>query len=369
MLSFTACNSETQEMADPKSIDDLKIEVKDSRIQAALSGTFQIDAEVTGNDISKVSSYKVFSPAMSTDTIAGIFMPDGGYEIKDLEDGSVEYTKGKEKLVVQTKEKSDSPQITYCLNTDKEYRGIVGMYNGSKGSTGDTANTEAGRLIKEKLDQLNIEYCDLSLYQMNYALMNEEYANSVKDERSSPELLEYTNSVPLDEHFKFMPGDDCYVINGNLMLKGLPVYDPIVSSQLVWNIYAAVSSRGIEYLKINPFYSAGNANHEIPVLPVEKAVMAFCQAYNNNDEAKEKLDISVYKICLSYQMDNVGVTNDQRGNIDPIWSICYTIRPLGGKDTDINYKVCKIDASDGSFTGCSEDDLFSYVDIDNLQED
>lgn len=369
MLSFTACDSGTQEMVAPKSIDDLKIEVKDSRIRAGLSETFQIDAEVTGDDISKISSYKVFSPKMSTDKIAGIFMPDGGYEIKDLEDGSVEYTKGKEKLVVQTKEKSDSPQITYCLNTDKEYRGIVGMYNGSKGSTGDTANTEAGRLIKEKLDQLNIEYCDLSLYQMNYALMNEEYANSVKYERSSPALFEYTNSVPLDEHFKFMPGDDCYVINGNLMLKGLPVYDFMVSNQLVWNIYAAVSSRGIEYLKIDPFYSADDANHEIPVLSVEKAVMAFCRAYNNNDEAKKKLDISVNKICLSYQFDNVGVTDDQRGYIDPIWSICYTLRPLGGKDTDINYKVCKIDASDGSFTDCSEESLFTYLDFNNLQED
>ena len=125
MLSFTACDSGTQEMVAPKSIDDLKIEVKDSRIRAGLSETFQIDAEVTGDDISKVSSYKVFSPKMSTDNIAGIFMPDGGYEIKDLEDGSVEYTKGKEKLVVQNKEKSDSPQITYCLNTDKDYLALL----------------------------------------------------------------------------------------------------------------------------------------------------------------------------------------------------------------------------------------------------
>ena len=369
MLFCTSCDSGLQELQAPKSIDDMKIEIKDSHVQAYLSETFQIDADLTGADISKLPSYNLYAPRISNDKIAEIFMPGGGYKIEDKKNGAVEYTKDKEKLFININEKTDEPSIKYYLDKDKgEAYGVVANTSIENLSV-EATETAAADLVKEKLDMLSVEYSDLKLQKLNFTEMNERYTAVVKREQSY-QRNEYDTTPteePLDEHFKFTAEDDCYVITGTMILKGLPVYHPIITNDVITNIRAAVSSRGIEYLSVNPLYSAEDANHEAPVIPVEKAIKLFCKAYSDSDASKDTLDITVDNICLSYQMDNIGVKESQKGYIDPIWAIGFTVRPLGGKETDINYRVCKINASDGEFYSTKEW-LFQYIDYDQISD-
>ena len=238
MLFCTSCDSGLQELQAPKSIDDMKIEIKDSQVQAYLSETFQIDADLTGADISKLPSYNLYAPRISNDKIAEIFMPGGGYKIEDKEDGTVEYTKDKEKLVIKIDEKTDEPYIKYYLDKDKGKAYEVVPNTSIENLSVEATETAAADLVKEKLDMLSVEYSDLKLQKLNFTEMNERYTAVVKREQSY-QRNEYDTTPteePLDEHFKFTAEDDCYVITGTMILKGLPVYHPIITNDVITNI-------------------------------------------------------------------------------------------------------------------------------------
>lgn len=370
MLFCCSCGTGLPEPQGPVSIEDIKFNIKDSRVQAYLSENCQIDAEIGDSDISKLQSYNLYNARLSEGTITGALMPAGGFEIKDNDDGSVEYSRDKEKLIVDLDEKTDDPYIEYIRDTDKAYPYISMLTQNNENTVEDT-ELEPIKLVKEKLDKLPIEYKDdFRVNKVSVVRMNEFYADLVKDQKQAIDngSFAYLNEEALDENFKFTDGDDCYVIGGRMILHGLQVYDPLFTNMTINNIEAVVSSRGLEYLSICPFYSAEDANHEVSVIPVEKALKTFCLAYSENDEAKESYDIKVYKVCLSYTMNDLTADGALKGTIDPVWTVCYSIRPLGKKDAIEQYRVCQINAEDGTLKSIKET-LFGYMDPDDVQED
>lgn len=367
LCSISACGVErpdleiaAKEQADGSADNLKKFEIKDSNVTTDLSDKFHIKAVISGNDVSKASSYELTNFKMSEDQVANLFFPGGGFKREDFSSGAAEYTKEKETLDVHFVDMSSmaimsSPNITYYLDKGKEYGGIIN-YCWAEDKPSDADQEKAVDLVKDKLDKLGLEYGDLKISKVSHDTMNGYYIQAakwiqeLKEEAESSDTgdtsydaLLYSQGYyqDLDENFQFTAEDDCYVINGYLQQKGIPVVDH--GFQTV-NIRAAVSSRGIEYLFVDNLYSAENEYGGASVVPVEKAADALFKAYGSS-AIKDKSEITVDKISLSYQKDysyGESVFNSKTF-IVPVWTVSYHI-----DDEDSMSRSCNVSAADGN---------------------
>lgn len=382
LLSLSSCGiekpdttkeSNEQTSADVKDIK--KFNIKDSHVRADLSDSFVVDADISGNDIKSVASYDLDVTKLTEDRIAELVMADGGYKREDKADGMIEYASEREKLDVQLIDTSSmsfmtSPSFTYSLDKGKEYKALVDYYWLTE-TARDIDEINAIDLVKEKLDKLPFEYGDMFIYKMDCDTMNSVYAERIAEQQKivkeagsagneadrsfEADLYLMGKYDLLDENLQFTSEDECYIINGKLTMKDLPVYS--------WNyqissIYAAVSSRGIEYLKVDNLYSLENAHGESAAVDIEKAADALYQAFESSSY-KDKNDITVDKIDLAYQKDNY-TGDDPREHtkefISPVWAIHYLIKPKNGNELD--GRTCIVSATDGTMLS-KTDELFS----------
>ena len=368
--SLTACGIERPDLDTAAkdqaagSADLKKFDIKDNHARADLSERFHIDAAISGNDADKLSSYELTKFKMTEDEIAGQFFPGGGYNREDRDTGAVEYTKDKETLYVQFVDLSsmailNSPAVTYQQDKGTEY-GAIMEYFWSDDTASDEGQEKAVELVKDKLDKLNVEYGDLTVFKMDHDTMNNYYAQAVKDLKeikeeaeSDPgeegysyqaELYRQGRYADLDENFSFTAEDDCYIIKGYLHQKGLPVFD--YNFQIV-SIKAAVSSRGIEYLYVDNLYSAENPYAETSVVSVEQAVNSLYQAFDSS-ALKDKTEVTVDEISLAFMKqssyDDSGSlgTFSSKTIIIPAWAVKYHTG-----EEDPGSRTCIVSATDG----------------------
>ena len=379
LFSFTSCGIEKPDPELRSSGNDLKtFNIKDSRIKTDLSDRFRINASISGDDGSNLSSYELRKISLTEDQIAETIMSETGFIRDDKEDGVVEYRNDMEKLDVQLTDQLSmnsikSPSITYSLDKGKEYKAVV-ENNIDEETPYDEEAKKAEELVKEILDKLHIEYGEFSVVKTDYYRMNDFYRQQIQDQK---EMLEAAGSGDaeeyltddlelykagkyelLDKTFKFTEGDDCYCFYATRFFNGLP----LTSGEENHKIFAAVSSRGVEYLYADNIYSSDSPFQESPVIPVEQAVNTL---YNEFEEfkAKDEIKVNVDKICLSYLKTDASKegSGGSQKLIVPVWSIhCYQTDPSGGNAFTIDYHVS---ALDGKKLYPEYDTFFSYGDV------
>lgn len=361
-LSFTSCTSGISGQK-PGEIELKSFDIKDSHVRLDLSDSFRIDADISGNDISKMSCYKLNSPRMSEEKITGLFFPGGGYKREDKENESAVFTKDNEKLTVWFKDKDNKDQfeceaVEFALDKGKEYSAVLAQQ--SHLDYASEAGGEAVELVKAQLDKLPVEYCDFHILKLNSTDMNNSYNAAVKEQqiiKTNNEAYEFSEDEYLDEDFKFNAGDDCYLIAGRTLLKGLPVNEGWYSSyRNSYNIKAAVSSRGIEFLEIINMYSAEEAYNENPVVSAEKAVGSLYKAFDAS-ALEDKVNVSINEISLIYCTDMDRNDPTTKGDIVPVWFINYLVDGADGGEPQ--EKFCAVYASDGKIMN-PEEYLFAY---------
>lgn len=380
LFSLSACSVgrpdleiESKEQSADAGKDIKKFEIKDNRVRMDLSDKFRIDASITTGDGSSLSCYEQKTINLTEDQIADMILGSGAKR-EDKADGVVGYTKDRENLDVQLVDTSamalmNSPSLFYSLDKGKEYKAVSNYIFGD-GSSEDEGAKNAAELVEGKLDKLPIEYSELQVYKAGHEQLNSIYANElemqkevVKEAESDSGENSYDSMLYnmgkyelLDENFEFTAEDDCYIVRGSLMIKGLPL---MISEFYNYDITAAVSSRGIEYLNLTDLYSAENPYSDASVISPEEAVNTFYKAYEAST-VKDRYEVIVTDICLSY-LKQGSFDESTRASKDffvPVWSIQYKMKDADGNELGSAY--CHVSAADGTLQ-TPESFLFSLT--------
>lgn len=354
-----------------------KFKIEDSHITTDLNERFHIDADISGYDISKVTGYGLKTPDMNEDQVANILMSDRNCEYKEMENGEKVFSNDKEILSVRYVDKTpaarySSPALIYSLDKGKEYHSIVwSLSYGNLEKDEDMEKAEA--LVKDKLDKLHIEYGDFYVSRIDNDDLNDYYGISVKEQAGSEvniidydanpnrayasSFTRYDMKDPLDENFQFNTEDDCYIITGSIMYKGLSLKPSVYNNYPT--IRAAVSSRGIEYLYLDQLYSTETSYGESAVIPLEQAVDSVYKAFTEKSDG-DKLEVTIYSIELSYLKEySEDSSSSTKYDLVPVWTFEYEGQ-YG--DKHLTSYSCQVSASDGHIL-TDDDQLFIIQEV------
>ena len=386
LLSFSGCGIEkpdleqrsTEKQETSASGSDIKpFKIEDSFAVADLSDSFHVDAEISGYDVKKLSNYQLAKTNLTEDSIAEKIMPAGGYKREEKNTGAIEFSSEKEKLSVQLVDMTSmrlmsTPNLTYSLDKGKEYESVLAYINPGTIAS-DEDEEKAAYLVRDKLDKLGLDYDDLYVQKADYEDLNNIYSQNLEEEKGwkdqpagtddensddgeylSENAFLYSQGLyePLDENFKFTPEDDVYVLKGRLLLGGLH----FMSYQFFsYDISAAVSSRGIEYLKVENLYSTGNPYGEAETVSAEQAVDALFKAYEQSP-AKDNVEVTVDHIELTFLKQTSFDNFSSEALLTPSWWISYTLKYKDSGEALPRY--CHVSAADGKIMTNFSDSLF-----------
>lgn len=383
LFSLSSCGIErpdleikaSEEAAGSAAGKDLKkFDIKDSAIKTDLSDKFHIDARISGTDISKLASCELAPINLKEDRIAELLMTDKNYTREEKTTGAIEYKNNKEKLSVQISDMTSmalvsSPTVDYYLDKGKEYAAAA-KYIWTDSYDKDEDMQKAADLVEGMLNKLNIKCDELMVSRIPFDVLNDYYQYSIDDQKEWLDKADSNDSDEpqyhdeilysqglyevLDENFKFMEGDDCFIVRGNTSFNNCPVYE---NEFLSTSVLAAVSSRGIEYFHADNLYSYDNTFGEVSIVPVEQAVDAVYKAYEESP-VKDDLDITIFSIQLGYlkQYSEEGRFQSKHF-LTPVWVISCS----GSKgEKSIDALNCMVYASDGNLATRKDMLFLSY---------
>ena len=351
-----------------------KFDIKDSAVRTDLSDKFHIDARISGTDISKLASCEPAPIDLKEDRIAELLMTDKNYTREEKTTGAIEYKNNKERLSVQISDMTSmalvsSPTVDYYLDKGKEYAAAA-RYSWTDSYDKDEDMQKAADLVEGMLNKINIKCDELMVSRIPFDVLNDRYKDAIDyqkewldkaDSSSDSDEPQYQDEIlyneglyeVLDENFKFMEGDDCFIVIGNTSFNNCPVYENEFNSK---SVLAAVSSRGIEYLHADNLYSYNNTFGEVSIVPVEQAVDAVYKAYEESP-FKDDLDITISSIKLGYlKQYSEGGRFQSKDILTPVWVISF----FGTKgEKSIEPLSCMVYASDGNLA-TRKDMFLSY---------
>ena len=344
-----AVSEQTESPAVSSSIEIEKDKLirKGAHIKGDLSEKFHVDANIP-KETENLPAYNLSKINLTEDQLAERLISGLEYSRKECDGGVIVYSNENEKLAVDLSGKysdnyfSPSPSLTYALDKGKEFEYVFNSYI-PYDENGNETSTEAVAQVKEILDKLPVKYDDVFMVER----FDCERLNTVYSYRSSDEILELYGSpenmlsrnillqtegkgAELDNDFKFKEDDGCFLVKGNIMVNDISLGDIDYAN---YSITAAVSSRGVEYLKIKDLYLPDNGSTVSPNISPEQAAEVIYKDYEKSPN-KEDYEVNINDIRLTYTkayeiFDN-GMPDVSKAALRPVWVLTTGVKDREG---------------------------------------